>query len=350
MMRRAIQKLAFLLQEQIPAQRRVYFIYTHKNGFDRFYNGLKANTEISYWGITALKEYFPSVRFLRWSEEKPERVAQIRPQDVVIGHIGPTFAMASERTRKLIAFNPWAGHEDRSKEAFNCAPHGLEMDLFDRCAAVVLLTSEHNKKQYYEKPSNFWYSYFLKLQETKRIRLVHQPIDLQVFKRIKWDYETHNFLYIGNNAHMKCVDDAIALVNAVSRNLVLYGFGENKIDNLDQTQVYRLPHQADFFIQPGMWEAQCVSVLESAARGFIPVVSPETGYPYSHPFLLRYKDFKYNLKILRELLNTTPEERRTLADSLYHQLVSDAHHNNWQVLTDVLVEEVRLQYVQELEV
>ena len=348
-MNRAIRKLVLLLQEKMPANRRIYFIYTHKNGFDRFYNGLKANTEISYWCFNALKEHFPSVRFLRCIQEKPERIAQIRPQDVVIGHIGPTFAMASGRTRRLIAFNPWAGHEDRSKEAFNCAPFELEMSLFDRCASLILLTSEHNKTQYYEKPANFWYPYFKKFQSTKRVRIVHQPIDLQIFKRIKWNYETHNFLYIGNNAHMKCVDDAVALVDAVSRELVLYGFGESKIDNLDPSQVCRLPNQADFFIQPGMWEAQCVSILEAAARGFIPVVSPETGYPYYHPFLLRYKDFNYNFKVLRDLLNTTPEERRTLADSLYHQLATDVHHNNWQALTDVLVEEVRLQYLQELE-
>lgn len=348
-MKRAIRKLALLLQEMMPANRRVYFIYTHKNGFDRFYNGLKANTEISYWCFTALKEHFPSVRFLRCSQEKPERIAQIRPQDVVIGHIGPTFAKAAESTRRLIAFNPWAGHEDRSKEAFNCAPSELEMHLFDRCAALVLLTSEYNKSEYYEKPANFWYPYFKKIQQTKRVRIVHQPIDLQLFKRIKWDYETHNFLYIGNNAHMKCVDDTIALVRAVSRDLVLYGFGESKMDNLSQLQVCKLPGQADFFIQPGMWEAQCVSILEAAARGFIPVVSPETGYPYKHPFLLRYKDFNYNFKVLKDLLNTTPVERRILADSLYHQLATDVHHNNWQALTDVVVEEVRLQYVQELE-
>ncbi len=348
-MNRVIRKLALLLQEKIPAKRRVYFIYTHKNGFDRFYNGLKANTEISYWCFTALKEHFPSVRFLRCSQERPERIAQIRPQDVVIGHIGPTFALAAERTSRLIAFNPWAGHEDRSRQAFNCAPSALEMNIFDRCAALVLLTSEHNKTQYLEKPANFWYPYFQQLQLSKRVRIVHQPIDLQLFKRIKWEYGTHDFLYIGNNAHMKCVDDAITLVNAVSRNLVLYGFGESKINNLDQAQVCRLPKQADFFIQPGMWEAQCVSILEAAARGFIPVVSPETGYPYSHPFLLRYKDFNYNSKVLRDLLNTTPEERRTLADSLYHQLATDVHHNNWRALTDVIVDEVRLQYVQELE-
>lgn len=346
---RALRKLAFLLQEKMPAKRRVYFIYTHKNGFDRFYNGLKANTEISYWSFKALNASFPGVRFLRHNDEKPERIAQITPQDVVIGHIGPTFAKAALQTKRLIAFNPWAGHEDRSREAFNCAPSEIEMDLFDQCAALVLLTSEHNKTHYFEKPTNFWYPYFQKYQETKRIRLVHQPIDLQIFRRIKWEYQTDNFLYIGNRAHMKGVDDAIALVKALSRTLSLYGFEERKIDNLDYKQVHNLPAQADFFIQPGMWEAQCVSILEAAARGFIPVVSRETGYPYSHPFLLRYNDFSYNLKILKDLLGITPAERKVLSDHLYNQLVNDVHHNNWSTLTDVLVEEVGMLYTQELE-
>ena len=345
-----LKKLMLFLQERLPAKCRVYFVYTHKNGFDRFNNGLKANTEISYWSFAALNKRFPSVRFLRFQGEKPARIAKVRPQDVVIGHIGPTFAEASRRTKKLIAFNPWAGHEDRSKQAFNCAPCEEEMGFFDQCTSLVLLTSEHNKREYFEKERNFWYPYFQKLQQTKRIRLVHQPIDLALFPRIKTTYSTNDFLYIGNDAHMKCVDDAAALVKALQRNLTIYGFGGRKMNNLDQAQVRKLACQADFFIQPGMWEAQCVSILEAAARGFIPVVSPETGYPYVHPFLLRYKDFNYNLKVLKELLNLSGEERKKLGDSLHNQLVSDAHHNSWQKLTDVIVEEVENIYSQTVEI
>jgi len=344
------KKLSLLVQEKFPARCRIYFIYTHKNGFDRFYNGLKANTEISYWCFTAIKEHFPSVRFLRYQNEKPERISTIRPQDVVIGHIGPTFAEATQYTKKLIAFNPWAGSEDRSKQDFNCAPHEQEMRLFDACASVILLTSEYNKIEYLEKPRNYWHAYFLNLQKTKKVRVVHQPIDLNLFRRIKWDYETHNFLYIGNDAYMKCVEDAAALVQAIHRRLTCYGFGGKKIDHLDQRQVQKLPLQADFFIQPGMWEAQCVSILEAAARGFIPIVSPETGYPYQHPFLLRYKNFEYNFKILRELLSTSSVERKQLADSLHQQLKEDVHHNNWKKLTDVLVQEVQQLYWQSIEV
>jgi hypothetical protein len=345
-----LKKLSQLAQEYLPVNCRLYFIYTHKNGFDRFNNGLKANTEISFWSFTALKRNFPSVKFLRFQEEKPSRIAKIRPQDIVVGHIGPTFAEACKYTKRMIAFNPWAGHEDRSKSAFNCAPHKEEMQLFDQCASLVLLTSEYNKVEYFEKPTNFWHPYFQKLEKTKRVRLVHQPIDLELFQRIKWNYSTHDFLYIGNNAYMKCVEDTMELVRAVQRKLTIYGFGGKKIDNLDQNQVSRLACQADFFIQPGMWEAQCVSILEAAARGFIPVVSPETGYPYSHPFMLRYKDFDYNFHVLKNLLNTSGEERKNLADKLYQQLVSDVHHNNWQKLTDVIVEEVRQLYFQHIEI
>ncbi len=336
-------KAALWLHEKMPVSRRVYFIYTHKNGFNRFYNGLKANTEISYWCYTALKDRFPGVRFLRLQDEKPERIDQIRPQDVVIGHVGPTFAQAARKTTKLIAFNPWAGHDARLDQAFNDAGE-CESKLFDRCAALVLLTSEHNQKSYFERPSNIWHTYFQNFQRAKRVRLVHQPIDLALFKRIKWDYLTDNFLYIGHNGYMKCLDDSRALVKAVGRQLHLFGVEGKKLNHLDPVQVGQLPPLADFFIQPGMWEAQCVSILEAAARGFIPIVSPETGYPYSHPFLLRYHDIDYNLKVIKELLTTTSEERRELAEILYQQLATDIHHNNWRTLTDVLVEEVALLY------
>ncbi len=141
---------------------------------------------------------------------------------------------------------------------------------------------------------------------------------------------------------MKCVDHAKQLVQESKRRLFLYGSEGESLDNLDIKQVLSLPSQADFFIQPGMWEAQCVSILEAAARGFIPVVSKETGYPYDHPFLLRYGDFEYNRKILKDLLNTSPEERKVLGDTLHQQLVNDENHNHWAKLTDVLVEEVEM--------
>lgn len=332
-----LSKLAQILHETLPATRRVYFLYTHKNGFDRFHNGLKANTEISYWVYRGLRAHFPRVRFLRFQREKPERIRQIRPQDVVVGHVGETFMQASRFTNRLIAFNPWVGDEDHSCEAFNCVPKEIEMSYYDRAASLVLLTSEFNKKEYLDQPRNFWYPYLQK----KRVRIVHQPIDLNLFKRIKWEYTTNDFLYIGNRGHMKGVDEAIKLVDHMGRQLHLYGWGEMKIDHLNPRQVEALPLEADFFIQPGLWEAQCVSILEAAARGFIPIVTPETGYPYYHPFLLRPRDFSYNAKILKELLTTTPQQRRLLADSLHQQLSKDVFHNSWSRLIDVVVQEVQ---------
>jgi len=334
---RFLDKLAQRLHEALPAKQRVYFLYTHKNGFDRFYNGLKANTEISYWVYKALRSHFPRVRFLRFLDEKPERINQICSQDIVIGHIGPTFVEASRRTKRLISFCPWVGDEDHSCEGFNCAPKELEMSYYDRAASLILLTSEFNKREYFEKPRNFWYSYL----QGKRVRIVHQPIDLTLFKRIKWEYTTNDFLYIGNKGHMKGVEEAVKLVDHFKRRLHLYGWDEKKIDHRNSAQVNRLPAEADFFIQPGLWEAQCVSILEAAARGFIPVVSEETGYPYQHPFLLRPRDFDYNVRVLKELLHTSPQERRLLADSLHKQLTEDVHHNNWKQLTDVIVDEVK---------
>jgi len=348
---RVLFKLAQLLHETLPAKARVYYLYTHKNGFDRFYHGIKANTEISYWVYKALRSHFPRVRFLLFQGEKMERIREIRSEDVVVGHVGETFLEASRYTNRLIAFNPWAGDESRSQEGvMNCTPKEIETGYYDRAASIILLTSEFNKKHYLEKPRNFWYSYFQQAMQKKRVRIVHQPVDLTFFERIKWNYTTNDFLYVGNDGFMKGVDDAVQLVRHVGRNLHIYCIGEKKLDNRNQTQINQLPKQADFFIQPGLWEGQCVSILESAARGFIPVVSEETGYPYHHPFLLRPKDFDYNARILKDLLHTTPEERASLADSLYQQLKNDTEHNNWKKLTDVIVEEVSHLYFQSVEI
>lgn len=338
-------KLAQMVHEALPAKKRVYFLYTHKNGFDRFNNGLKANTEISFWVYKALRNHFPNVRFLRFQGETPEKIRQIRPQDVVIGHIGETLLQSSRYTNKLIAFGPWSGSDDRSQEGYNCILREKEVEMYDRCAALILLTSEFNKQKYVEQPGTFWQTYFAQFQVKKRVRLVHQPLDLALFKRIKWEYTTSDFIYIGNTGHMKCVEDAVELVRGAGRQLTLYGIGERKLDHLNRSQVDRLPREADFFIQPGLWEAQCVSILEAAARGFIPIVTEETGYPYKHPFLLRPRDNPYNARVLKKLLDTTPNERRQLADSLHGQLLHDVEHNNWKKLTDVIVEEVRRLFI-----
>ena len=320
-----------------PGQR-VYFIYTHDNLRRRFRNGLKANTEISYWCMKALHEAFPRVSFLRLAHEKEWKIRSIGPKDVVIGHMGETYDRASKRTKRMIAFWPWSGHEDRAQEGeFNCTPTAVERSAFSKAQSAVLLTSEHNKKLYLDQRHNDWHDFFA----DKRVRCVHQPMDLQLFQRIKHSYHQPDFLYIGNDAFMKCLDDSRQLANAIGRKLNIYGVGERKLNHLDQAAVQGLVGQADFFLQPGLWEAQCVSILEAAARGFIPLVSPETGYPYEHPYLLKPRDFDYNKRVLEKATQMSAEEKKELADHLDQQLRNDPTHKDWSALTDALVEEVQ---------
>ncbi len=321
--------------------RRIFFIYTHKNGQDRFGHGLNANTELSYWNFQALKKQFRNVFFLRLQGEKEHRIRSIRSTDIVIGHVGETFLRAAARTKKMIAFYPWCGHLDRSTNTlFNCLPKEKEFEYLERSRAAIFLTSEYNVARYIDSEENFWYAYLKKFALEKRLRIVHQPLDFTFFTRIKHDYHTSDFLYVGNEAHMKCLPDSKALVRAVNRKLHIYGAHGSKLNHLNSTEVSKLANLADFFIQPGMWEAQSVAILEAAAYGFIPIVSPQTGYPYTHPFALRYNDFEYNKKVLRDLLETTSDERKKLADELHSRLLHDSKHNDWKNLTQVIVEEV----------
>lgn len=333
-----IKKIIEKIKDFFPGKR-IFFIYTHHNSWNRFARGLKASTELSFWNLKALRKHFPRVTFLRLEGEKPQRIKRISENDVVIGHIGETYYKASQRSKKIIAFYPWCGHEDRStNNKFNCIQQKTELDYLSLARSIIFLTSEYNVREYLHKPTNFWFDFY----KNNNVRFVHQPIDLNQFKRIKFTYETSNFLYIGNQAHMKCVNHSKELVKSVKRIFFLYGTKKNnRLDNLDSKAIHRLTEEADFFIQPGMWEGQCVSILEAAARGFIPIVSKETGYPYDHPFLLRYNDFEYNKKQLIELLNTTPQERRSLANTLHKSLKHDTNHNNWECLTNTLVEEIK---------
>ncbi|MCB1181081.1 MAG: hypothetical protein KDK55_03555 [Chlamydiia bacterium] len=318
-------------------QRRIFFIYTHNNVNHRFFNGLTANTEISYWTQTGLQSAFSHVQFLRLQGEKQFRINQITPKDVVIGHPGETYRKAALRTKRLIAFYPWCGHEDRVRtHQPNCSNLEQELNDLKNAQSIVFLTSEYNVKTYIQTPTNFWHD----ICQKKSVKWVFQPIDLTQFSRIKTSYTTNDFLYIGNNNHMKCLDASISLVKEVGKKLTIYGI-KKKIDNRKTQTVSQLAEKADFFIQPGMWEGQCVSILEAAARGFIPLVSKETGYPYDHPYLLRYNDYPHNLSILKNVLKTSPQERKELGDDLHHRLKNDPNHNDWNQLVNVLVEEVR---------
>ncbi len=334
---RLLKKLLYKFKDLLPGKR-LFFIYTHHNIFDRFRHGLKANSEISYFCHKALQKEFPRVTFLRLEGEKESRINWITEKDLVIGHIGETYRKACKRTKNIIAFYPWSGNEDRNNsQLFNCIPKTVELKDLNAARSIILLTSEYNQDRYLKNNYNFWHNYF----KTKRYRCVHQPIDLELFKRVKFDYTTDNFLYIGNNAHMKCLSDTKKLVRNTKRTLHIYGGKKQKLDNLDSDAVNALCSKADFFIQPGRWEAQCVSILEAAARGFIPLVSKETGYPYDHPFLLRYNDQEYNLQTIRAALALPEKERKALADDLHKQLTDDPNHNSWSQLTDVLVSETQ---------
>ncbi len=325
---------------------RVYWIYTHKNQKNRFRNGLKANTEISYWIGKALQEAFPRVTILRQKDERPYRLACIRSKDVVIGHFGETWWKASQKTKKMITFAPWSGDPDRSQsDKPNCISWHDETRFYDRAKAIVLLTSEFNQKKYLENPQDRWASYFRTLgSKGVSVRVVHQPMDFSLFPRVKYQYGVHGCLYIGNDHHMKGVSDAKELAHQAGVPLHLFGIEGRSLHHLDVHSVSQLPGYADFFLQPGRWEAQCVSILESAARGFIPLVTPETGYPYEHPYLLRWGDMQYNLQQLRGALSLTPQERRVLADKLYFQFIQDENHNDWQKLTSVIINEVHKIY------
>src|ERR1700722_15414541 len=127
-----LEKIGEELSLYLPA-RRIYFIYTHRNGRDRFRYGLTANTEISHWAQKALQRRFPRLLFLRIQGESERKISSITSRDVVIGHIGETFLRAANKTKRVIAFSPWAGHEDRSQNhLFNCLPLELELQYWEK--------------------------------------------------------------------------------------------------------------------------------------------------------------------------------------------------------------------------
>ena len=91
------------------------------------------------------------------------------------------------------------------------------------------------------------------------------------------------------------------------------------VNNDDETQIRALVREHDFYIHTSSMDAQATTILEFAARGLIPIVTPESGFDSEDAITLTDSPAR-NREIIRRALEMTDEECRHRSARLKQQV------------------------------
>ncbi|TAE58787.1 MAG: glycosyltransferase family 1 protein [Nostocales cyanobacterium] len=109
-----------------------------------------------------------------------------------------------------------------------------------------------------------------------------------------------------------------------------------EINNNDSEFNHWVVENCDFYIHTGYMDAQATTTLENAARGLIPLVTPESGFACPDAIYLTF-DPEENRKIIEWALNL-PEEELIKRSQLIRRYVEKEH--NWQNIYDKIWNEI----------
>lgn len=94
------------------------------------------------------------------------------------------------------------------------------------------------------------------------------------------------------------------------------------IDNNDPEFNQWVVDSCDFYIHTGRMDAQATTILESCARGLIPLVTPESGFSSPHAIYLTH-DPEENRKIIESALKLPEAELLQRSHLLREQIHRD---------------------------
>ncbi|MTJ52447.1 glycosyltransferase [Anabaena sp. UHCC 0253] len=109
-----------------------------------------------------------------------------------------------------------------------------------------------------------------------------------------------------------------------------------KIDNNDPEFNHWVVENCDFYIHTATMDAQATTTLENAARGLIPLVTPESGFACPEAIYLT-ADPDENRKIIEWALNL-PDAELMKRSQLIREYVEREH--NWQNIYDKIWQEI----------
>ncbi|NJN88088.1 MAG: glycosyltransferase [Leptolyngbyaceae cyanobacterium SL_7_1] len=98
----------------------------------------------------------------------------------------------------------------------------------------------------------------------------------------------------------------------------------------------------DFYIHTGRMDAQATTILESCARGLVPLVTPESGFSSPHAIHLTH-DPNENRQIINKALNLSETELLQRSQGVREQV---RREHNWQTIFNTIWQEIQLDLVE----
>ena len=110
-----------------------------------------------------------------------------------------------------------------------------------------------------------------------------------------------------------------------------------KIDNGDAEGMDALVEAHDFYLQTSTMDAQATTILEYAARGLVPIVTPESGFESEDAIYLT-RDAARNREIIDSALQMREEELRYRSERIKAQIRS---RHSWRTFYDTIASHIR---------
>ena len=109
------------------------------------------------------------------------------------------------------------------------------------------------------------------------------------------------------------------------------------ISNADPDFNHWVVNTCDFYIHTGTMDAQATVILENAARGLIPLVTPESGFECPHAIYLTHNPNE-NREIIRQALEI-PEPELIVRSQLLREFIQREH--NWESIFEKIWNEIQ---------
>ena len=126
----------------------------------------------------------------------------------------------------------------------------------------------------------------------------------------------------------------LANINIFDRTYAINNCGT--IANEDEAQIRALVAEHDFYLHTSTMDAQATTILEFAARGLVPIITPESGFSSNDSILLTH-DAEANKEIIQRALDM-PEDELVFRSRRIREQIRREH--SWERFFDTITENI----------
>lgn len=338
----------FVVAQKVPSDRdltpistlgrQTFHVFYFREGAD--FSLTRSNYALSAHLCSALAQ--TGAKVFAHNMDETAALEQVRPDHVLIGHVGPWVKAAHDRgCEKIVLFNPanrWYPTRQNSYFEAN-ATIEQQVDL----AKMVIAQSGSIWRTTGEYPS------------PEKWRWVDLGIDTWQFPLQKHAYappgqRTFLFFHLYDEAQ-KGADVAERIIAALPGTSFWWIAGKRVrksnvkyVRHLSNTSLRfrRTVSKCDFILTPSREDAQPGSLLEASALGLLPMATYESGYSLSHPYLIVPNTCENWIEAIA-LVQELPTKVLMSAQEVIQQYVRVLH--SWQRIENDLIFNMRESHI-----